>query len=156
MQRSARSPATAAPPPLMPPLGAGTEWCGGPLAELEAAAAWTPLWLRPDAPAVVEAAWLEPLRALPAFPELPPLTGEDFRAGFAAAPLRKAAGLDDWVAEELRLWPAPLCEALALLLTAGAWAAQAQDLHILSERDSADFNAAIAALKATGLSRLAA
>ena len=60
--------------------------------------------------------WLQPLRGLPPFPNVPSIHAEDVRAVLRAAPLGRCPGLDDWSVEELRLWPEHLHEALAALL----------------------------------------
>ena len=120
-----RSPASAAPPPL---VATGTGLVGGPAAELQvAAAAWIPLWQQTDQPPAQEAAWLALLADLPAFPQLPDLGLAELQAGLSALPGGKAPGLDDWLGEELRLWPPPLVAALWKLLQAverlGRWPA---------------------------------
>lgn len=87
--------------------------------------AWRGLWLRPDAPPAAEAAWLAALERLPARPPPGPLTAAAVRRALAVLPLSRPPGVDDWVGEELRLWPEPLAEALAGLFTlverAGVW-----------------------------------
>ena len=128
-----REPASAAPPPLVPVGGALR---GGPGAELDAAAAaWLPVWLRPDVPQVGEAEWLRPLGQLPPFPPLRVLSPAAAQAGINQLPLGRASGLDDWVGEELRLWPPVLVEALTALLVRvedlGRWPSGLQGAEVV-------------------------
>jgi hypothetical protein len=118
-----RSPAAAAPPPLVQLDG---RLVGGPAADVAAAeAAWTPFSLQPDARPPDEDRWLEPVRGLPAFPAPPALTEDEVAAAMQSLPCGKAPGLDDWIGEELRLWPRPLARGLLQLLVAvgrlGRW-----------------------------------
>ena len=104
---------------------------GGPPAELQAATdAWQPLWQRADVHQKEEAEWLNHLAGLPRFPELRPLTPQRVQEGINHLANGRASGLDDWVGEELRLWPAQLVAALTSLLVRveelGSWPAGVQ------------------------------
>ena len=77
---------------------------------------WQPLWLRPDAPAPDEAIWLQELSELPPLAAPAEITDEEVIAAFKTLPLGKAPGLDDWVGDELRRWPAAAVRGVAALL----------------------------------------
>jgi hypothetical protein len=90
---------------------------GGPAAELQAATtAWQPLWQRADVQPEEEAEWLDHLAGLPRFPALLALTPQRVQAGINHLANSRAPGLDDWVGEELWLWPAQLVAGLTTLL----------------------------------------
>ena len=111
--RWVRQPALQEPMPLITsPEGLS----GGPAAELAAAGpAWHHLWGKADLQVPAECGLRDSVRALPDFPPVAPLTDEAVAAGVWALPLGRAAGPDDWTAEDLRLWPGFLLQALAAL-----------------------------------------
>ena len=128
-----REPASVAPSPLVSLDGV---LAGGPAAELQAATtAWQPLWQRADAPPEEEAEWLGHLSGLPRFPALEVLTPQRVQEGINHLANGRASGLDDWVGEELRLWPAQLVVALTTLLvqveTLGRWPSGLQGAEVV-------------------------
>ena len=128
-----REPASVAPSPLVALDGV---LVGGPAAELQAATtAWQPLWQRADAPPEEEAEWLGHLSGLPRFPGLQALTPQRVQEGINHLANSRAPGLDDWVGEELRLWPPQLVAALTILLVQvealGRWPSGLQGAEVV-------------------------